>query len=102
YCGLMPQLNNNEIFHLQLEVFLNGLSAEDIHIECVLGYETPTVKFKKFVCYKLEFSKTINDNCLFELNIPLTENGLFDYELRLYPSHPALAHPFEMGYMLCI
>lgn len=96
------QLNNNEIFHLQLEVFLNGLSAEDIHIECVLGYETPTVKFKKFVCYKLEFSKTINDNCLFELNIPLTENGLFDYELRLYPSHPALAHPFEMGYMLCI
>lgn len=95
-------LNNNEVFHLQVEMFLDGLNADDIRIECMLGYETATDNFEKLICYSLEFTKNINDNCLFELNVPLTENGLFKYELRLYPTHPALAHPFEMGYMLRI
>jgi len=34
------------------------------------------------------------------LDLPLDDPGLYSYEIRAFPYHPLLAHPFEMGSLL--
>ena len=85
---------------LRVRVELNGLAAEDVRLECVLGEEDTFGRFHRRTCYPLQAVGTDGNATVFALQEPMTEAGLYSYEVRLFPFHSALAHPFETGRML--
>ncbi|HMM44892.1 MAG TPA: alpha-glucan family phosphorylase [Candidatus Macondimonas sp.] len=85
---------------LRVRVELNGLAPEHVRLECVLGEEDAFGRFHRSTCYALQPVGTEGSATIFALQEPMTEAGLYAYEIRLFPFHPALAHPFETGCML--
>jgi starch phosphorylase len=85
---------------LRVRVELNGLAAEHVRLECVLGEEDTFGRFHRRTCYPLQAVGTDGNATVFALQEPMSEAGLYSYEVRLFPFHPALAHPFETGRML--
>ncbi|MFZ5532660.1 MAG: alpha-glucan family phosphorylase [Pseudomonadota bacterium] len=85
---------------LRVRVELNGLAPEHVRLECVLGKEDAFGCFHRSTCYALQPVGTEGSATVFALQEPMTEAGLYTYEIRLFPFHPALAHPFETGCML--
>jgi starch phosphorylase len=85
---------------LRVRVELNGLTPEHVRLECVLGEEDALGHFNRHTCYALQPVGTEGSATLFALQEPMTEAGLYAYEVRLFPFHSALAHPFETGCML--
>ncbi len=96
------RLARGEAFRVRVQANLNGLSPRDVRLECVIGTEQPDGGFDKSACYRLTpVGEPAEDGgTLFELDIPLEQTGLFSYELRVFPYHPDLAHPFELGRMV--
>ncbi|MES1992091.1 MAG: alpha-glucan family phosphorylase [Pseudomonadota bacterium] len=85
---------------LRVRVELNGLTPNDVCLECVLGDDDGYGGFNRHTCYTLTPSGTDGNATLFTLEESIEEAGLYSYEVRLFPLHAALAHPFETGCML--
>ncbi|MDY6941670.1 MAG: alpha-glucan family phosphorylase [Pseudomonadota bacterium] len=85
---------------IQVRARLGGLSADDVRMECVVGREDKAGQFLRQTCFKLEPTKKTDGETVFTLEEPIADNGLFSYEIRIFPYHPDLAHPFETGCML--
>ena len=76
------------------------IAADSLRVECLLGPCSPTDEFTP----KQRLPLTITDRGkdgehVFELKLEANMSGLQCYKIRVYPKHPALAHPFEMGCM---
>ena len=85
---------------LRVRVELNGLSPTDVRLECVLGDDDGYGGFNRRTCYILTPNGIDGSATLFTLEEPIEEAGLYSYEVRLFPFHAGLAHPFETGCML--
>ena len=92
----------DEIIMLKVRAMLNGLQATDVKLECLLGPGRTQDEFE--VSQVAELSPLTQDGeyTEFELELEPEISGLQHYKLRLYPCHPSLAHPFEMGCMIWI
>lgn len=95
-----PRIDVDMTLNIQVKVELNGLTPEDVRLECVLGEEDAFGAFNRRTCYALQPIGTEGTATVFGLQEPMAEAGLYAYEVRLFPFHPALAHPFETGCML--
>lgn len=92
---------HGEAFRLAVTAKLNGLNPEDLRIECVFYSSDEDGPPRTGACYTFERSSDAGDGeTLYTLNVPLSENGLFSYQVRAFPYHRLLAHPFETGCML--
>ena len=91
---------------IEVTAELNGLSHEDVVVECVFGEQDHLERFIPRECVSFTCS---GDNergeTRFHLDIarqttsePLT--GLEHYKIRIYPHHELLSHPFACGCML--
>lgn len=100
---LPAALYHDERMVLRLRVYLNGLSSEDISVECQMGAlesQDGTPVFSLSARYVLApEGEPVNGWQVFSLEITPLQPGLQHYRLRFYPFHTCLAHPYEMGYM---
>ncbi len=100
-------IRHRESISLRVRATLNGLQPEDVVVECLLG-RTPaggkfTVFDKRTFKPVIQEGSSINardDSIEFALELIAEQSGLVHYQLRMYPHHQLLSHPFEMGFML--
>lgn len=87
--------------HFKLAVKLNGLQPEDVIVELLLSREYNKTRLSQFQHTRLECTGMIGTNeHQFELSHIPELCGRQQYYLRIYPYHPLLTHPLEMGKML--
>jgi starch phosphorylase len=80
---------------------LNGLQAEDVLVELLLGRPTGGAQPKKSRSHRFVFEHLLDTGeALFTLDLTPEYCGKIEYRLRLYPHHELLTHPFEMGMMV--
>lgn len=85
---------------IQVAVSLNGLEPEDVMVECLLGTEDESGEFAVQSHFPLQAcGKNERGETLFRSDITPTLAGLQHYQVRIYPDHELLSHPFELGCM---
>jgi len=106
HCTEQPvsEIQLRETLSLAVAVDLNGLHYEDVVVECLLG-EFVQQQFVAATSVRLDYQSPSGppaepSKTLFTLNWTPSDCGLKQYRLRLYPYHPLLSHPFELGCML--
>ena len=91
---------------VEVEVELNGLDADDIVVECILGRENDTGQFRVdcpllFQLVESTAGKPARYRCdLFDTYESCQMGGQQAFRIRLYPCHPLLNHPLECGRMI--
>lgn len=84
---------------LRLRVLLNGLSPDDLAVECVFGKQPASETFEPALAVRFEKGVEAGGTAVYALDAePLP--GLQHFRIRAYPHHRLLTHPFEMGRML--
>lgn len=94
-----PSLFRDEQFHVLLKVDLDGLSPEDVVVECLVGDDSGDA-FTPHSVFELHFQNFNGDGqAEYSLSINLAHPGAQTYMLRIFPYHRLLAHRFEMGFL---
>ncbi len=95
-------LYHDEKILLQVRADLNGLSAQDVRLECLFGRQQPDGKFELKQQAELSTTGESDGYTQFEIELAPEIAGLQYYKLRMYPYSDALSHPFETGCMIWI
>lgn len=83
---------------LRVDAGLNGLSPEDVVMECLVTPEMAPDAAERV--YRFSASEVSESGFhRFVLDIPAPENGLFRMRVRMYPFNRYLQHSLEMGCM---
>lgn len=93
-------LRFGEALNLQVSLRLNGLQAQDVVVECLLGEDQEDGGF--VVRERLELAPSTSlpgAGVGYGLALRPTRTGLQRYRIRAYPYHTLLAHRFELGCM---
>jgi starch phosphorylase len=86
---------------IQVAARLNGLQADDVLLECLVGTADSASDFSFDNRYFFDAVRELeNGETLFELKLSPELAGLQFYKVRMYPWHELLSHPFEMGFMI--
>ena len=99
-------ISSREHLPVEVEVYLNGLDACDIVVECVLGRETDTGHLETNQRLSFDLADSTTDNVaryhcdLFGTAESCQQGGQQAFKIRLYPCHPLLNHPLECGRMI--
>jgi len=95
-------LYQDEKILLRVRTDLQGLDAEDVKLECLLGRGNPGGELQVKQTTEL-LPVGMHDNYTeFEIEVIPEIAGLQYYKLRMYPFHEALSHPFELGCMIWV
>jgi len=95
-------LHHDEKILLQVRADLNGLSAQDVRLECLFGRQQPNGQFEVKQQAELSTTGESDGYTQFEIELAPEIAGLQYYKLRMYPYNDALSHPFETGCMIWI
>ena len=91
----------NEALNFKVAARLNNLTPEDVVIELLICRQFKTTHLCNFKHFKFEFTGTQDsDEHLFELELTPELCGKQEYFIRIYPYHPLMTHPLEMGLMV--
>ena len=94
-------IKQNEPYTLKVNAHLNGLSAEDVIVECIMSDEN---KDELFDCYRAfqfeQVDQDVHGNHIFSLELNPNVSGVQYLRIRIYPYHKNLCHRFETGKML--
>ena len=94
-------IQNDEMLHIEVKVNLNGLSHEDVAIECVMGkYHEQNNQLAANEHYRFEYQRDEGDNKIFSIDVQPSKPGLNHYKVRMYPYHKLLSHPLETGHLI--
>lgn len=94
------RLDFGEPLNFRVAVKLNGLQPEDVKVELMLSRQYKQTRLEKFKRFQLVCTGTIgSQEHQFELSHVPELCGKQLYYLRVYPHHPLLTHPLEMGRM---
>jgi starch phosphorylase len=94
-----PRLDAGETLKVQVGVRLNGLIAEDVGVECLIGESAGGDDFRIVAREPLQVIGEESGVARYELSLKPYLAGLIAYKLRAFPRHPLLCHPFELGLM---
>ncbi len=98
---LCERINFDEALTFKVAAKLNGLAPEDVVIELLICRQFKKTRLRNFQHFKFEFTGTQDgDEHLFELKLTPELCGKQEYFIRVYPYHPLLTHPLEMGLMV--
>ena len=99
-------ISTSEHLPVEVEVDLNGLDADDVIVECIIGHESDLGQFITD-CPVLFFpdsntsGNTVIYRCdLFDTKVTSHMGGQQAFRIRLYPCHRLLNHPLECGRMI--
>ena len=96
----VPRIRYGETLHFQVAVQLDGLTPGDLMVEMVFTRpgEPTTARARRYV---LHHDRALeNGEHLFSRELTPDQCGKMEYRVRVFPTHPLLTHPFEMGMML--
>ncbi len=71
-------------------------------VECFVGYLGEVGKFSVHEQLLFEYVGKQGEQDIFELKLQPIASGLNHYKIRMYFSHPFLAHKLELGYMIWV
>jgi starch phosphorylase len=91
-------VRTGETIGLAVTAYLDGLGADDIRIECVVDTTHDGPDGRKIVRTFSPAGGGDHDQ-RYELALDDLPNGLLHFQVRAYPVHDDLGHPFEMGLM---
>lgn len=93
-------LTAGQTLEIRVAADIDGLSPADVHVECQFGVLNEEGDFElraHYLCSPTE--RDAQGRQLYVLKLEPNMAGLQCYRLRLAPWHPALTHPYEMGFM---
>ena len=94
------RITAGDTLSIHVAVGLNGLSASDVIVECVVGVEDEQKAFHAQTYHPLlADTKEQDGEAVFSIKLVPELSGLQFYKLRVYPHHSLLAHRFEIGCM---
>ncbi|HHQ42407.1 MAG TPA: glycosyltransferase family 1 protein [Chromatiales bacterium] len=99
-----PQIAAGQSLPLRVAARLDGLGPEDVRVECLVGREDPdTGELRVRERHLLSPAGTHGDGeVAFAADLQPQLPGLVHYRVRMYPYHPLLCHPFEVGRMVWV
>ena len=87
--------------HIELAVQLNGLRPEDVTVEALFGRPGQHGGRGRVRHYPLTCVGGGEHGALrYHLELTPELCGKLEYRIRIFPTHPALTHPFETGLMI--
>ncbi len=90
-----------ESIPVEVGVRLNGLESSDVAVELLLSRSDREPAEQR--THALAPSRGAeNPECRFVVQLKPELCGKLDYRIRVYPRHPLLTHPFELGLMLWV
>jgi glycogen phosphorylase len=87
-----------DVIRLELRADLAGLDHSDVRVECVVDQEGRASR----TFSAIEAPPHPPGQAIFHLEFKPPFAGLQSYQIRMYPYHELLSHPFEMGRMVWI
>lgn len=102
------RINAGDKVTIRVAVKLDGLKANDVIVECVIGIEDEQKAFQPHAHHILsaeasqpgaETDDIAAGETVFSIELKPDLPGLQFYKLRIYPYHPLFAHQFEIGCM---
>ncbi len=91
----------DEDLSVRVGVFLNGLSPEDVVVECLVGTEENGSGFNMHDSFRFtDGGDGENGERIFFLEMKPSLSGLQFYKIRVFPYHSLQVHPFETGCMI--
>ena len=98
------QIAAGQSLPLRVAARLDGLGPEDVRVECLVGREDPdTGELKVRERHLLSPAGAHGeDEVAFAADLQPQLPGLVHYRVRMYPYHPLLCHPFEVGRMVWV
>lgn len=91
-------LEHGRAASLFLKVWLNGLAAEDVAVDCLL--EPAGSATRPLYDYRFLPGRQLDDDVQeYRLELLPPDNGCYRLRVRAYPRHPLLLHAFELGCM---
>ncbi len=95
------EIRYNQTLPIRVSAFLNGLTQDDVVLECLLGTENDDGDFMIQNRYFLDPEDSQHgEETVFYLELHPKLAGLQCFKLRMYPYHALLSHTFEMGCMI--
>lgn len=96
------QVEHGAPVELEVRVFLNGLAAEHVRVECLVEPDRQVAADAPLRRYAFTVSSADDaaGTAAYRLQLTPPYSGLQRYRIRCFPNHPLLNHPFEMGRML--
>ncbi|RMD68387.1 MAG: alpha-glucan family phosphorylase [Gammaproteobacteria bacterium] len=99
----VEEVESGETVSMVIAAQLHGLAPDDVVAEVLMGWQSEEGDFEVREKRPLRpVGENAQGETLFRLDFTPTLPGLQCYKLRIYPHHPLLAHPFEMGFMLWV
>ena len=93
--------NFSEALKFKVAARLNNLEPEDVIVELLMHRQYKKTRLTNFNHFKFEYTGTKDsDEHIFELRLTPELCGKQEYYIRIYPCHPLLSHPLEMGMMV--
>ncbi len=94
------RIRYGESLRVEVGVRLNGLAPEDVVVEMLVTRESKRDKIADALRHRFQFTGTVEGaEHRFALEITPALCGRLEYRVRVYPHHPLLTHPLEMGMM---
>lgn len=91
----------NETLNFKVAARLNNLEPQDVVLELLISHQFKKTRLSNFQHYKFEYTGSQESGeHLFELKLTPEVCGKQEYFIRIYPYHPLLTHPLEMGLMV--
>jgi len=95
-----PRLGFGETLRIEIALYSNGLSPEDVTVEAILGRPASGRGSSLERHYAFSHAGHTDDGALrFALDLSPERCGKLEYRIRAFPSHPLLTHKFEIGLM---
>lgn len=95
------RINFGDALYFKVVSELNGLEPKDVVVELLICRLVKNPQPCDFKHYRFQTSGTeASGEHLFELSIAPDLCGKLECSIRIYPNHPLLTHPLEMGMML--
>ncbi|HEX8978905.1 MAG TPA: alpha-glucan family phosphorylase [Parasulfuritortus sp.] len=90
----------NDTVEIQVAVDLNGLTAEDVRVELLVGRASRHGQEEELRTLPFTATGQTGKERVFTLGMTPEYCGRLIYRIRAYPCHEYLTHPFELGLML--
>jgi starch phosphorylase len=96
----VARIRYGDTLRFEVAVQLDGLTANDLTVELVFTRpgEPTTVRARRYVLHHERVLE--NGEHLFVRELTPDQCGKMEYRFRVFPTHPLLTHPFEMGMMI--
>jgi len=98
---IKPAIASGDILTVNVAAYLDGLSPSDVVVECLVEARDVMGEYHTHECHKFAAVGKIEDTneTAFRLELCSSLSGLQFYQIRIYPYHILLRHPFETGFM---